>query len=64
MKATLVQDPARMCEILVGLPEVTVLGVDDSGPVLEVHVECCRVRPDCPECGVFEAQVLGEAAKV
>jgi hypothetical protein len=35
-----VQDPARICEILVGLPEVNVLGVDDSHPVLEIHVEC------------------------
>jgi transposase len=46
------QDPARICEILVGLPEVTVLGVDDIRPMLEIHVECRTVRPGCPECGV------------
>jgi transposase len=48
-----VQDPARICEILVGLPEVNVIGVDDSHPVLEVHVECRTSRPGCPVCGVL-----------
>jgi transposase len=48
-----VQDPARICEILVGLPEVNVLGVDDKHPVLEIHVECRGPRPGCSECGVF-----------
>jgi transposase len=46
------QDPARICEILVGLPEVNVLGVDDGRPVLEIHVECRTSPPGCPECGV------------
>jgi transposase len=50
---TLVQDPARICEILVGLPEVNVLGVDDSVAVLEIHVECRTARPGCPECEVI-----------
>ena len=45
-------DPARICEILVGLPEVNVLGVDDSGLLLEIHVECRTSRPACRECGV------------
>ena len=33
-------DPTRMCELLVGLPDVTVLGVDDErdGPMV-VHIE-------------------------
>ena len=31
-----------MCEILVGLPEVNVLGVDDGDLFLEIHVECRR----------------------
>jgi transposase len=39
-----------MCEILVGLPEVVVLGVLD-GPVTEIHLECLRVPVGCPECG-------------
>jgi transposase len=53
LKSTVVQDPARIAEILVGLPNVDVLGVDDSGPVLDVHVECQRARPGCPACGVM-----------
>ena len=33
-------DPTRMCELLVGLPDVTVLGVvDGPGRVLFVHIE-------------------------
>jgi transposase len=42
----------RMCEILVGLPDVVVLGVLD-GPVTEIHLECRRVPVGCPECGVI-----------
>ena len=45
------QDPTRMCELLVGLGEVDVLGVDDelSGPLV-VHVRT-RCRPVCWGCG-------------
>jgi transposase len=42
-----------MCEILIGLPEVNVLGIEDRQPVLEIHVECRTTRPGCPTCGVF-----------
>jgi transposase len=42
-----------MCEILVGLPEVNVLGVDDGDLFLEIHVECRRPRPGCRSCGVL-----------
>jgi transposase len=42
-----------MCEILVGLPEVNVLGVEDCEGMLEIHVECRSSRPGCPECGVL-----------
>jgi transposase len=41
-----------MCEILVGLPDVEVIGLDASGLVLEVHVEWRRTRTGCPSCGV------------
>ncbi|MCI0543651.1 MAG: hypothetical protein L0Z49_04280 [Actinobacteria bacterium] len=43
-----------MCELLVGLPDVTVLGVEDlvGGP-LRVHVECRAPRPHCRECGTL-----------
>lgn len=46
-----------MCELLVGLPDVNVLGLDDlvEGPLL-VHIETRGDRPGCLGCGVF-AQV-------
>jgi transposase len=40
-----------MCELLVGLPEVTVLGVTDTGERLRVEVETRAERPPCPGCG-------------
>jgi transposase len=41
-----------MCELLVGLPEVTVLGViDESGARLRVHIETREARPACAGCG-------------
>jgi alpha-aminoadipate/glutamate carrier protein LysW len=44
----------RMCELLVGLPDVTVLGVVDllpSVPIV-VHIETVVDCPErCPECG-------------
>jgi transposase len=45
-------DPTRMCELLVGLPDVTVLGVDDieDGPLV-IHVEQAGPRPPCVGCG-------------
>ena len=42
-----------MCEILVGLPEVDVLGIEDRQSVFEIHVECRTSRPGCPDCGVI-----------
>jgi len=45
-------DPTRMCALVVGLPEVTVLGVDDRpGEPLVVHVEQAGGRPWCHSCG-------------
>ena len=45
-------DPTRVCELLVGLDDVTVLGAvdDEAGPV-RVHVETRDLRPTCPGCG-------------
>jgi transposase len=41
-----------MCELLVGLPEVVVLGVEDGeGAPLVVHVESRRDQARCPRCG-------------
>jgi transposase len=45
-------DPTRVCELLVGLGEVDVLGAEDEpdGPV-RVHVQTREDRPGCPGCG-------------
>ncbi len=46
-------DPIRICQILVGLPDVAVLGVDDppGGLPLTVHVESTAGPARCPRCG-------------
>jgi transposase len=44
-------DPTRMCALLVGLPEVTVLGADDEqDEPLRVQVETRVARPACGRC--------------
>ncbi len=45
-------DPTRACELLVGLPAVNVLGVDDAsaGP-LRVHIETRGDRRACSGYG-------------
>ena len=47
----MVENPTRICELIVGLGDVGVLGVDDepAGP-LAVHVRTRR-RPACGGCG-------------
>jgi transposase len=50
-------DPTRVCELLVGLPAITVLGVDDvRDEPIRVHIETRSARPGCPTCGT-RAQV-------
>lgn len=45
-------NPIRMCELLVGLPAVNVLAVEDQhGEPIRVHVESRRSRPTCRACG-------------
>ncbi len=45
-------DPTRMCELMVGLGDVEVLGVDDEdGEPLGVHVRRTAPRPGCGSCG-------------
>lgn len=46
-------NPIRVCELLVGLPEVNVLGVADGGgdEPIRVHVECRVGPPVCRGCG-------------
>jgi transposase len=44
-------DPTRVCELLVGLPDVNVLGViDEPGRALRVVIETRGPRPACMEC--------------
>src|ERR1039458_760328 len=45
-------DPRRMLERLVGLPEVTVLGLSSTDERFELHIESIAERPGCPVCGV------------
>ena len=45
-------DPRRVCELLVGLGDVEVLGVDDdTGKPLRVHVRWRALRLPCSGCG-------------
>ena len=44
-------DPTRVWELLVGLGDVEVLGVDDVGGPLRVHVRGRAPRPACERCG-------------
>lgn len=46
-------DPIRVCELIVGFPDVNVLGVDDSrvGSPLRLYIETRRTRPVCGVCG-------------
>ena len=45
-------DPRRMCELIVGLGDVEVLGVEDEqGAPLRIHVRCRAPRPLCGGCG-------------
>lgn len=47
-------DPTRMCELLVGLPDVSILGVDDDvGGFLCIYIESTAGRPGCSKCGVL-----------
>jgi transposase len=44
-------DPTRMCELLVGLPDVVVTGVGDWPSWLRIAIEARRERPCCAGCG-------------
>ena len=44
-------DPTRMCELLVGLPDVTVCGVGDWPAWLRIAIEARPQRPMCARCG-------------
>ena len=45
-------DPTRVCELLVGLGDVEVLGVDDEqNAPLRAHIRRRALRPPCEGCG-------------
>ena len=49
------QNPIRIAEILLGLKDVNLIGVEDLGDEdsktpLRVHIECLGERPKCPVC--------------
>ncbi len=45
-------DPTRVCELIVGLGDVEVLGVDDeAGAPLGVPIRRRAARPPCSGCG-------------
>lgn len=45
-------DPTRVCELLVGLPDVYVVGVEDVvGEPLKVHIRCRERDAWCRTCG-------------
>jgi transposase len=45
-------DPVKICELLVGLPEVRVLGARRHERHVELHIETAADVAGCPECGV------------
>ena len=45
-------NPIRMCELLVGLPDVAVLGIEGTDP-MRIHVETRGSRPRCEECATL-----------
>ena len=57
----MITDPIRMCELLVGLPDVHVLAVEDDTP-LKVHIELRDPSRRCADCG--EVGVLKERRRV
>ena len=46
-------DPKKMLELLVGLPEVNVIGLHATDTRVELHIESISARPGCPLCGVL-----------
>ena len=58
-------DPTRVCELLVGLGDVEVLGVDDEvGAPPRVHIRRRASRPDCGGCGQPDEPVAGHGGQV
>ena len=51
LPAELETDPKKVLKLVVGLPDVSVLGVNISGAVVDLHVEKLAELVCCPSCG-------------
>jgi hypothetical protein len=49
----LLTDPIAISERLVGLDDVCIIGLEDLGTTLHVHIESRMPRPWCRVCGVL-----------
>jgi len=52
------RDPGKMLELLVGMPDVRVLGVETTDNVVRIEIESTIDRATCERCGA-EAELLG-----
>ena len=52
LSAQLVTDPKEALELVVGLPEIRVLGVIVGAPHVDLHIETLDALVGCPTCGV------------
>jgi len=50
-------DPTRICELLVGLPSVDVVGIEDvDDDPLKIHIRCRHLDRWCWECGSWSVR--------
>jgi hypothetical protein len=54
LPAQLVTDPKEALELLVGLPEIRVLGVIVDATHVDLHIETLDALVGCPTCGVHQ----------
>jgi transposase len=45
------RDATSMCRLLVGLPDVDVIGIVRWSAPMQVHIRSTAPRPACPRCG-------------
>src|SRR5271165_4934334 len=51
------RDPVKMLELIVGMPDVHVLGVEATSSVVRIELESTNDVPVCPRCGA-QAELL------
>jgi transposase len=49
----LLTDPIAICERLVGLTDVCIVGLEELDAAIRVHIESRAPRPGCSVCGVL-----------